>query len=141
MASRRDWSETGLAAPRATPFAFPEAPLLPSPLPILRNGPRSSPTCSTLAPRCLGLAGSDEPAVASRYGTCEYAKARVAGDAVILEFLAEDEASDYVEDSEGWLASLLPLRADLAGGDLRCLYLGWLRCAQTEELDDDAVEP
>jgi hypothetical protein len=29
----------------------------------------------------------------------------------------------------------------LARGDDRCLYLGWLRCAQSEELDEDDIEP
>jgi predicted nucleic acid-binding Zn-ribbon protein len=29
----------------------------------------------------------------------------------------------------------------LLRGDGRCLYLGWLRCAQDEELDEDDIEP
>ncbi|MCE5308362.1 MAG: hypothetical protein LLG20_12045 [Acidobacteriales bacterium] len=39
------------------------------------------------------------------------------------------------------MASLIPLRADLLRGDYRCLYLGWLCCAQNEELDEDEIEP
>jgi hypothetical protein len=33
------------------------------------------------------------------------------------------------------------VRAELLDGDRRCLYLGWLLCAQSEELDEDDVEP
>src|SRR5437868_6947274 len=104
-----------------------------------------------------------DPAMAARYcaGTC--ARARTADDFVILEFRSEeedalddeDDEDGYVEDDgedededeegdfeesdaddgSGWLPSLLPLRAEIASGDLRALYLSWLLCAQTEELD------
>jgi hypothetical protein len=39
------------------------------------------------------------------------------------------------------LGALLPLRAELSGGDLRALYLAWLAGAQTDALDDDDQEP
>jgi hypothetical protein len=39
------------------------------------------------------------------------------------------------------MASLLALRTELAGGDLRALYLGWLSGAQADELDEDTLEP
>jgi hypothetical protein len=39
------------------------------------------------------------------------------------------------------MASLMPLRSDLLRGDLRCLYLGWLRCAQDGGLDEGKLEP
>ncbi|MGH8677161.1 MAG: hypothetical protein ACREUQ_02265, partial [Burkholderiales bacterium] len=35
----------------------------------------------------------------------------------------------------------IPLRADLARGDHRCLYLAWLLCVQAGEVNDDAEEP
>jgi hypothetical protein len=38
-------------------------------------------------------------------------------------------------------AEMRELRAELAGGDHRALYLAWLLCVQNEELDDDAPEP
>ena len=34
-----------------------------------------------------------------------------------------------------------PIRAEILGGDLRALYLGWLTCAQAGALDDDELEP
>ncbi len=47
---------------------------------------------------------------------------------VILQFEQEDiygdGAADYeFDDGSGWLAALAPLRQELMGGDLRCLYL------------------
>jgi len=45
---------------------------------------------------------------------------------VIVEFGSESEW-DGEDDGTGWMASLMPLRSDLLRGDLRCLYLGWLR--------------
>ena len=39
------------------------------------------------------------------------------------------------------MASLMPLRSELHRGDLRCLYLGWLRGAQDGGLDEDEMEP
>jgi hypothetical protein len=60
---------------------------------------------------------------------------------VILDFSSEDEGGDWEEEGEGWLSSLIPLRADISSGDNRALYLAWLLCAQCEELDEDAPEP
>ena len=59
---------------------------------------------------------------------------------VIVEFGFESEW-DGEDDGTGWMASLMPLRSDLLRGDLRCLYLGWLRCAQDRGLDEDKLEP
>ena len=42
---------------------------------------------------------------------------------------------------EGLLASLAQTRAELARGDLRALYLGWLLCAQNGEFEDEEEEP
>ncbi len=58
----------------------------------------------------------------------------------ILEFISEGEGRDW-EDSERWMDSLIPLRADLMRGDLRALYLGWLFCLQNQELSPHATEP
>jgi hypothetical protein len=94
-----------------------------------------------------------DPEVARRYCVDNGAQARTMGDFVILEFRSEgedafddeDEEGDFedpdADDGSGWLPALLPLRAEIATGDLRALYLGWLLCAQTGMLDDDAVEP
>lgn len=65
---------------------------------------------------------------------------RSAGEHTILSFSSEDEDGDW-DSGEGWLASLIPLRADLLAGDFRCLYLGWLLRAQDGALDPEDVEP
>src|SRR5207245_11570384 len=58
---------------------------------------------------------------------------------VIVEFGSESEWDG--DDGTGWMASLMPLRSDLLRGDLRCLYLGWLRCARDGGLGEDKLEP
>src|SRR5260370_3788109 len=45
---------------------------------------------------------------------------------VILDFHSEDESGEDFMGPGGWLGSMLPLRADLLAGDLRCLYPAWL---------------
>jgi len=83
-----------------------------------------------------------DAATVQRYHGGNQASARVHGDAVILSFSSNDEDHDsWEEDGGGWLASILPLRAELACGDLRALYLGWLVAAQDGELEDDEPEP
>jgi len=59
---------------------------------------------------------------------------------VIVEFGSESEW-DGEDDGNGWMASLMPLRSDLLRGDLRCLYLGWLRCAQDDGPGEVKLEP
>ena len=62
------------------------------------------------------------------------------GGNAILEFHSEDESGDS-EDESTRLASLVPLRTDLLGGDLRSLYLGWLAALQAGEIEDNEREP
>ncbi|MCB9788906.1 MAG: hypothetical protein H6744_19695 [Deltaproteobacteria bacterium] len=80
--------------------------------------------------------------IAARYAPGASASVRRAGGLVILTLRIdpEDSYGDWIE-GEGWLDALLPIRAELARGDLRALYLGWLLCAQWCELDDDDEEP
>lgn len=66
---------------------------------------------------------------------------REASGRIILSFVSQDEESGDWGENEGLLASLVPVRAELARGDLRALYLGWLLQVQAGELDDDATEP
>jgi hypothetical protein len=84
-----------------------------------------------------------DPAAVADYCVGESAVAWTAGSHVIVEFRREDEdgTDEFESYGDGQLASIIPVRASVAGGDLRLLYLGWLRCAQSEELDDDEPEP
>lgn len=81
------------------------------------------------------------PEVTSDYCACEGAHVEYRGDFAILEFYSHGEGAEDFEEGEGWLSSLVPLRTDLAAGDHRALYLGWLLCAQDGHLDDEGVEP
>ena len=65
---------------------------------------------------------------------------RKAGRHVIVGFENESEQADW-DDGTGWMGSLMALRSELLCGDLRCLYLGWLRCAQCEEVGGKELEP
>jgi hypothetical protein len=91
----------------------------------------------TLRFPCQGLAFKR----AQLYCAGESASARIKGEFVILDFCSQEEGGDWEEDGQGWLSSLIPLRADIAGGDYRALYLAWLLCAQGGELEDDTSEP
>lgn len=65
---------------------------------------------------------------------------RLSNDKVILDFLSENEdGGDWEEDLH--LTPFLSLRTDLGRGDLRCLYLGWLSGLQSDEYDEEEVEP
>ncbi|MGA9966237.1 MAG: hypothetical protein WBQ10_13645 [Terriglobales bacterium] len=70
----------------------------------------------------------------------EAAHVRKAGNSVIVAFENQSEDDDW-DDGTGWMGSLMSLRSDLLRGDLRCLYLGWLLCAQNDEFTQDELEP
>jgi len=82
-----------------------------------------------------------DPDIASTYCAEENLSRRTKGDHLILSFHSEEEDDDEPVGGEGWLGSLVPLRAELMRGDHRCLYLGWLLGAQGGELDDETLEP
>jgi hypothetical protein len=68
--------------------------------------------------------------------------ARIKGDILILDLMAENEGGDRdADDGTGLLSSLIPLRADIAAGDHRALYLAWLSSVQSGELNADEPEP
>ncbi len=60
---------------------------------------------------------------------------------VILTYVSEDEERAEWDEGEGQLSSMISARAELARGDLRALYLGWLLRVQSRELDGKEVEP
>lgn len=60
---------------------------------------------------------------------------------VILEFLWHDEDYEHWVQHHQELSDLLPLRDQLAQGDLRSLYLGWLLGVQSGAFADGELEP
>jgi hypothetical protein len=85
--------------------------------------------------RLLGLT------VARGYCAGDCVSARSAGGKTILSFDVEDSEDDEWMDPEGWLSSFVSIRAELAHGDLRALYLGWLLRLQQGEVDEKKAEP
>jgi hypothetical protein len=81
-----------------------------------------------------------DPDTASVYCVGESARSWATREHVILDLSSEAEGDDWWE-GEGRLASIVPARAELAAGDMRLLYLAWLLCVQSDELDDGEVEP
>ena len=78
--------------------------------------------------------------IARSYCSGDHFSVRLSGDKVILDFLSESEdGGDWEENLR--LTSFLSLRTDLSRGDLRCLYLGWLSGLQSDEYDEEEVEP
>lgn len=76
----------------------------------------------------------------SKYFPGESAVIHEKGDHLIFEFTSETEDYEW-EEGEGWLSSLISLRADILHSDYRSLYLAWLFCAQMEEMEGDELEP
>jgi hypothetical protein len=58
-----------------------------------------------------------------------------------LSFHSETEEPEDDDEGEGWLKALVPLRADIAAGDLRAMNFGWLLSTQRDVPDNDVVEP
>jgi hypothetical protein len=77
---------------------------------------------------------------AELYCVSDSASARVHEGNTILTFQSDEEESEWPEEEDA-LSALIPIRTQLAQGDLRALYIGWLRCAQTGELEDEETEP
>jgi hypothetical protein len=78
-----------------------------------------------------------------RYAAGHTVEVRSTGPDVIVAISVESdgESFDTADDATGWLSSLIALRADIASGDDRALYLGWLLDVQCGEIEDDVIEP
>lgn len=81
------------------------------------------------------------PETAKAYCFGDNAFVREKAGKVFVTFVSEDEEGGEWIEGEGYLSSLISVRAELARGDLRALYLGWLLLVQSGELDDDDTEP
>jgi hypothetical protein len=66
----------------------------------------------------------------------DVALASESGGHVILSFTSECDGCGEVEEGDGWLADILPVRAEIASGDHRALYLAWLLWMESAEADE-----
>jgi hypothetical protein len=78
--------------------------------------------------------------VAERYCIDPHVAAWACGEHLILDLTSEDESGDWIEGAEDSLAAIVGVRAELAAGDLRPLYLAWLAAYGTWERDEDAFD-
>jgi hypothetical protein len=75
------------------------------------------------------------------YADGECLSLKAGSEFVVLHFGSDEEGGGDWEQGEGWLGELLPVREGLMAGDLRSLYLAWLRGLDYAEPDDDTPEP
>jgi hypothetical protein len=61
---------------------------------------------------------------------------------IVLDFTSEDHAGefDFDYDAQALLSAIIGVRAELAAGDLRPLYVGWLAAYGVWERDEDAFD-
>jgi hypothetical protein len=59
----------------------------------------------------------------------------------IVSLYADRDPDDFWEETGGQLAAMVQARSELAAGDLRLLYLGWLLAIQSDDVDDEDTEP
>ncbi|MEU9890156.1 hypothetical protein [Sphaerisporangium sp. NPDC051011] len=78
--------------------------------------------------------------VSERYCAGDQVTAWTSGEHLILDLTSEDEEGEWVEDAEDALSAIVGVRAELAAGDLRPLYLAWLSAYGAWERDEDAFD-
>jgi len=81
-----------------------------------------------------------DPEVVEDYCVGEQLSARVTAGFVVLDFTSEDDAGDFNYDAEALLSTVVGVRAELAAGDLRSLYIAWLAAYSAWERDEDAFD-
>jgi hypothetical protein len=77
---------------------------------------------------------------AEQYCIDPHVAAWASGEHLIVDLTSEDEDSDGDDYTEGSLSAIIGIRAELAAGDLRPLYLAWLAAWGTWERDEDAFD-
>ena len=83
-----------------------------------------------------------DPATARQYCGTDTASLIETGSHLILSLgVDQEEPDDYWDEPGGQLAAMVQARSELAGGDLRLLYLAWLLVLQSDEVYDEDVEP
>jgi hypothetical protein len=81
-----------------------------------------------------------DPGVARQYSVDDQVTVAVTDEHVIIDMVSEDEEGGWDEDAEDALAAIVGIRAELAAGDLRPLYLAWLSAYGVWEHDEEAFD-
>ena len=79
--------------------------------------------------------------VARQYCHTDAASVIETSDHVIISLYLDRDPDNYWVEADGRLRPMVQARSDLATGDLRLLYLGWLLGAQWGGEDDEDTEP
>jgi hypothetical protein len=79
-----------------------------------------------------------DPKIAGQYCVDGQVRMSTTREHVILDLSSEDEAGEWVEDTEESLSAIVGVRSELAAGDLRPLYLAWLSGYGVWERDEDS---
>lgn len=79
--------------------------------------------------------------IAGLYCYTDAASVIETGGHLIVSLYADRDPDDYWEEPGGQLAAMVQARSELAAGDLRLLYLGWLLAVQSDDVDDEDTEP
>ncbi|MBE1500750.1 hypothetical protein H4696_007850 [Amycolatopsis lexingtonensis] len=81
-----------------------------------------------------------DPDIVQDYCVGDGASAWVTGEFIVLDFTSEDDDGEFDYDFESLLSAIVGVRAELAAGDLRPLYLAWLAAYGAWERDEDAFD-
>ncbi|MFQ6228277.1 hypothetical protein [Nocardia sp. NPDC002869] len=83
-----------------------------------------------------------DPGVVEDYCVDDRVNAWITDEFVVLEFTGEDEAGefDFDYDPAALLSAIIGVRAELAAGDLRPLYLAWLAAYGAWEREEDLFD-
>jgi hypothetical protein len=83
-----------------------------------------------------------DPDVVEDYCVGDQLGAWITDEFTVIDFTSEDHAGefDFDYDAEALLSSIVGVRAELAAGDLRPLYLAWLAAYGAWERDENAFD-
>jgi hypothetical protein len=83
-----------------------------------------------------------DPDVVEDYCAGDQVDAWMADEFVVLDLTSEDPTGelDFTDDAEALLSAIVGVRAELAAGDLRPLYLAWLAAYGAWERDEDVFD-
>jgi hypothetical protein len=81
-----------------------------------------------------------DPEVARQYCVDDQVTVTVTDEHVIIDMVSEDDEGEWDEGAEDSLSAIVGIRAELAAGDLRSLYLAWLSAYGVWERDEDAFD-
>ncbi|GAB2734220.1 hypothetical protein GCM10027174_03740 [Salinifilum aidingensis] len=83
-----------------------------------------------------------DPDVVGDYCVDDHSIARVADEFIVLDFTSEDHLGefDFDEEAGALLPAIVGVRAELARGDLRPLYLAWLAAYGAWERDEELFD-